>query len=450
MTGNKANSLTLLGLAWPIFLSQFMQTVILNIDTFMLGRHSDQAVAAVGAAIQILSTANLLLGFFTFGLGIILSQLLGAGQEREGARAASITMGSNFYLGALLSILLFVFSRPLLHLINLPAELMEDGYTFLSLTGLSSVALAIIMTAETILRVNGHLRRMLILSFTMIALNTLGNYFVLYEPFGLPSFGVFGVALTTVITRVLGVALAIGMLLRSLKIPLSLRTMIRLKLTEVWELLRLGIPSAGENLSYTLSQVVITMMVTILGTTALTTKIYTQNLTGFVFLFAVSIGQATSIMIGRTIGARQYEQAYRLGMRHLRVGVLIALGVSTLIFCVSGPLISLFTADQEIIRLARILMLLSIGLEMARACNVIMIGALNAAAEVRFPVVMGLISMWGVSIPLAYLFGIKLGIGIPGIWLAFIVDEWLRGSFMIIRWRKRQWQEIRVALFGEK
>jgi Na+-driven multidrug efflux pump len=53
---------------------------------------------------------------------------------------------------------------------------------------------------------------------------------------------------------------------------------------------------------------------------------------------------------------------------------------------------------------------------------------------------MGIISMWGVSVPLAYLLGIVFNLGLVGIWIAFAADEWLRGLFMLWRWRKRGWQ----------
>lgn len=76
----------------------------------------------------------------------------------------------------------------------------------------------------------------------------------------------------------------------------------------------------------------------------------------------------------------------------------------------------------------------------------IVISALNAAGDVRFPVYAGLVSMWGISIPLAYLLGIVCQLGIPGIWLAFIADEWLRGAVMILRWRSQKWRNVRYSV----
>ncbi|MNP83904.1 MATE family multidrug exporter [compost metagenome] len=54
---------------------------------------------------------------------------------------------------------------------------------------------------------------------------------------------------------------------------------------------------------------------------------------------------------------------------------------------------------------------------------------------------MGVLSMWGVSVPLAYFLGVHLGFGLIGVWIAFTVDEWLRGLIMLLRWRSRAWEK---------
>lgn len=438
-------SLTLLGLAGPIFLSQLVQTVIFTVDTMMLSQYSDLAVAAVGTVSQLLTTVNLLFGFATIGAGIIMSQLNGAGKRAEAAGLARTAIMANLLLGGTASILLFLFPEPVLRAISLPEELMQYGTEFLSVTGLASFATAFIMTAEMALRMNGMVKRMLLLSFTIVVINTIGNYMVLYEPFSLPSYGVAGVAWVTFGSKLIGVSLAVILLMRAMGRSLFSAKGLLLRRSDLKDIFKLGIPSAGENLSYSASQVVIMMIVTFLGTTAITTKIYTQTITGYVFLLSVSIGQATSIMIGHLIGAGAPEKAKDIGLRHLKIGLLLSCSISLLLYLVAKPLMGLFTEDSDVINMSANLILLSVLLEAARACNVIMIASLNASGEVKYPVMIGLILMWGVSVPAAYLFGIVWGYGIYGIWLAFIIDEWIRAYFMLRRWKSEKWRQIRFS-----
>ncbi len=81
-------------------------------------------------------------------------------------------------------------------------------------------------------------------------------------------------------------------------------------------------------------------------------------------------------------------------------------------------------------------------LEPGRATNLVVINSLKAAGAVRFPVYIGVLSMWGVAVPAAYSLGVYFSLGLKGIWIAFICDEWLRGIVMLLRWRGRQWKKL--------
>jgi Na+-driven multidrug efflux pump len=106
----------------------------------------------------------------------------------------------------------------------------------------------------------------------------------------------------------------------------------------------------------------------------------------------------------------------------------------------SHQLLSIFTDNKHIIQTGSILLICTILLEPGRAFNLIVISSLRAAGDVRFPVMMGIISMWGISIPIAFVLGIHFHLGLIGVWIGFIADEWLRGLFMLWRWRSRKWE----------
>ncbi|WP_338139515.1 MATE family efflux transporter [Paenibacillus thiaminolyticus] len=350
----------------------------------------------------------------------------------------------NLIFGLLFSVILCTCADAFLLLFKLPPELLAEGGAYLTITGSSVFLIALSMTLGTMLRCRGMVKEMMIISFGVNVLHIAGNYFALMEPFGLPSFGVEGVAVSTWISRAAAMIAYWAVCSRRLDQPVRLMHPLRMRRADLRLIFKLGIPSAGEHVSYNLSQVVITYLVAILGAAALTTKIYTQNITSFVFVFSMAIGQGTQIIVGHFIGAARKEEAYHSGIRHLKLGAGVTLGVSLLLFAVSGPLIGLFTSDPQIIQFGRQLMLLSVLLEPARACNMVLISSLNAAGDVKFPVLIGLVSMWGISVPLACLFGIVFGLGLAGIWLAFAIDEWVRALVMLRRWSKRGWDRLSI------
>ncbi|MCL4983466.1 MATE family efflux transporter, partial [Neisseria meningitidis] len=142
---------------------------------------------------------------------------------------------------------------------------------------------------------------------------------------------------------------------------------------------------------YAGSQLVVTTIIAILGTEALTTKVYASTVSQFVALFAVALGQACQFVVGRALGAKEIDKAYNQGLRSWKIGFVVAIVVGVSIYLFAEPIMSLFTTNTEIIAMTKELFLLSIFLELGRATNIIIISSLNSTGDVRFPFICGLI-----------------------------------------------------------
>lgn len=153
----------------------------------------------------------------------------------------------------------------------------------------------------------------------------------------------------------------------------------------------------------------------------------------------MSLGMATSLIIGWMTGAGEYDKAYRLNMQNLRIAVLLNAAGSTLIFLFGGPLMGLFTDSAEIMALARPILFIDIFVEIGRAFNHIEDNSLRGAGDVIFSMIVSIISCWTMSILFSYILGIRLGLGLTGCWIAFMMDELFRGITFFFRWRSRRW-----------
>jgi Na+-driven multidrug efflux pump len=123
----------------------------------------------------------------------------------------------------------------------------------------------------------------------------------------------------------------------------------------------------------------------------------------------------------------------------MRLGLVVTAGVAVAFALVAPWALRLFTDDPQIVSLGRTLILLGLLLEPGRSFNLIIINALRASGDSRFPLVAGLLSQWGIMLLGAWLLGTHLGLGLIGVWTALILDEWLRGLFMLQRWRHGRW-----------
>lgn len=439
MSTNNTKNLTLFALTWPIFIELLLHMLMGNADTLMLSQYSDKAVAAVGVTNQILSVIIVMFGFVAQGAAILIAQNLGAEKPRTAGKIAVMSISLNLWFSLLLSAALFFWAVPILKLMDLPSDIMGEATTYIQIVGGLIFVQALIMTTGAILRSYGYTKDTMRVTIAMNILNVIGNFFVIFGPFGFPVLGVAGVAYSTAISRFIGFIALLFLLFKRSQGQLEFKNFFKYQRKHLRGLLQIGIPSAGEQLSYNASQMVVTYFVAQLGTVAITTKVYTQNIMMFIFLFSIAIGQGSQIIIGHMIGAGKQKEAYERGIKSLRLSIIISIAMGSLVFLFAKPLLGIFTNDLSIIELGAFLLLLTVILEPGRAFNLVMINSLRAAGDVKFPVYIGIIVMWGVGVTFAWFFGIYLGLGLTGIWISFIADEWLRGIFMLRRWRKQDW-----------
>lgn len=436
---NKTAKLSLFAITWPLFIEILLYMLMGNADTLMLSQYSDNSVAAVGVSNQILSMVIVMFGFIATGTAILVAQNLGAKMDDDAREVSAVSIGANLVFGLVLSGAVFIFSEQLLRLMDLPPELFEEANSYLKIVGGFSFIQSLIMTVSSIIRSYGFTRDIMYVTIGMNVLNVIGNYLFIFGPFGFPVLGVEGVAISTTISRILGLLAAIYVMTKRVPGSLPISMLFSFPKKHLKNLLNIGIPSAGEHLSYNGSQMVITYFIATLGTQALTAKVYTQNVMMFIFLFSIAISQGTQILIGHMVGAKEIENAYKRALKSLKLAIIISIATAALVSFFSKNLLGIFTDNMSIIELGTTLILLTIILEPGRSFNLVLISSLRAAGDVKFPVYMGILSMWGVSVTLSYFLGIYLGMGLVGIWIAFIADEWLRGLLMLWRWRSRVW-----------
>lgn len=436
----KDKKLSLLAITWPIFIENLLRMLLGNLDTIMLSGYSENAVASVGASNQINSITVILFSVISTGTTIVISQYLGAKMREKADNAAISAIILNLGIGLLISVLMFFLARPLIALMNIPRELVEDSVLYLKMVGGFGFLQAMIATCSAIIRSHGHTRSAMFVVLAMNILNALGNWFFLYSPVGNPVLGVKGVALATILSQVAALAALVVILLHmGIKAPAGC---FRHPDKEViGNILKIGVPSAGENLIYQCSSLMITFIITMMGTEALTTRMMTYTLMSFIMIPGMSLGQGTQIIVGHKVGAGKNQEAYKLCLRGLWIGILGAFAMSLVIYFNSHSLLRIFSKNPNVIELGSKLLGLCIILETGRVFNAVLMNSLKATGDVRFPVIMGCTTPWVIAVVLSYVLGVRCGLGLIGVWIGFSADEWFRGLIALRRWRSRIWEQ---------
>lgn len=437
----RPESASLLLITWPIFIELFLHIATGSIDVFMLSRVSDEAVAAVGAANQILYFCIILFGLISMGTTVVIAQYVGATKHADASRIGAISISLNLLFGLAVSGAMMLFHTPFLSLFELDEKLVRYGEIYLLIVGGGLFLEAVLLTVSAVIKSYSFTRDVMLVALGINVLNIIGNYLFIFGSFGVPQLGVTGVAISTVVSRLIGLIVIFIILYKRLPVSIRIADYVRVKWSELKKILKIGVPGAGEHLAWQTSQMMILSFISLLGTAALATHIYTFQLLLFIMLFGLAIGQGTEIMIGQMVGAGKKDEAYSQLYRSLWWSLVITVVIVLGFIAFREPLYDLFTDDRKIIASGAALLLFTLVLEPGRTFNIVIIASLRAAGDVRFPVIVGVLSMWGLSVPLAYLLGIHWEMGLLGVYIAFAVDEWLRGLIMFFRWRSKVWMD---------
>jgi putative MATE family efflux protein len=434
-----AAKLSLLAIAWPIFVEQTLRILIGTVDTFLVSSISDGAVAALGIAHQFIVLALICFNFVGIGASVVITHHVGANDRAGAEKIVTTAIAVNTWIGLVVSAVAFLGAGPLLRLMQLPEDLMPYARPFLTLLGGTLFIEAMNTSIGAALRAHGHTRDAMVVTLIQNVVNVVLASVLLFGWLGAPKMGVTGVALASVASRVVASLILWILLDRRLKLMLRARDFFDLPLARLKRILHIGLPAAGEHMSYWVSLMVITSFAARLGGDSLATMTYTNNVQRLVILFSLALGLGTEILIGRLIGAGEFEEAYRQVMRSVKTGLLIATGAIIVVAIFAESLLGLFSHNPAVIAGGVWLLRLSIAFEPGRVFNIVIINALRATGDARYPVQIAACSQWLLSVPLCWLFGITLGWGLPGIWIAMMIEEWLRGLLMYRRWVRRDW-----------
>ncbi|WP_413701995.1 MATE family efflux transporter [Psychromonas sp. KJ10-10] len=378
------------------------------------------------------------------GTGILIAQYNGASRDQEATNVGVASIVLAIFVGLGLSLALLVGSSSFIALFGLEKQVAQFGYNYLIISGSFTFNVTIGIVLTTILRSHGYSRSPMVINFIAGIINIAGNYIALYQPFGLPVYGVKGVAIATVISQVAS-TLMLYYMIRFEGIDLPFQQWKQIPKTIYHKIIKIGAMNAGEILSYNMAQMAITFFVVQMGTSSLVAYTYAQNITRLSFAFTLALGQATQIQTSYFIGKQWVDDIYIRVQKYFLVGLFVSTAVILLIFAFRYPIIDIFTQDSNIIPLIAMLIAGSIFIESGRVFNLIFISALKGAGDIKFPVQMGIFSMWGIAVFCAYLLGIQWEYGVIGAWLAIGLDEWFRGIIMFKRWRSKVWTRFSLT-----
>lgn len=429
MAGFAADARRIAPLAWPVFVGQLAVLAFSTVDTLLVARYApaDLAAFAVGAAAYVTT--------FIGGMGIVIAvgpivgQLFGAGRLEDAGRQ----LHQAVWIALVLSIFgstLLAFPAPFLALANAGPELAGKVRGYLLALAFSLPAALLFAAYRGFNVAVSRPKAVMVLQLSALALKVpLSVALVFGVPaLGLPALGVQGCGIATAVAMWMQVLAAWWWLRRDRfydRFRITGRGLDRPDRRALLAQLKLGLPMGGSILIEVTGFSFMAIFIARLGTTAVAGHQIAANLVALLFMAALAVGNGTSTLVAQRVGARDLDDARRLGWHGLGLGMGVALVAGALVFALRGPIVALYTGDAAVAEAALPLVAFVVLFHLADAAQAVAAFVLRAWRIATVPMVIYVVALWGVGLGGGYALGFDLPGGVPpalqgavGFWVA--------------------------------
>ena len=428
-----------LNIVIPLIINQVLSVAIGMEDSIMVS----SAGAAAISGVSLVDTLNVLLVYLftslSAGGSVVISQLMGRGQQERANKAAGQLVLTVFCTAALLTVGALSFRRGLLRLLfgSIEADVMRSAGSYFLYTALAYPFMGLFSSCEAIFHAMGSPRVSMVASAVMNVVNIGANAIFIY----LLDLGAAGAALGTLLARAAG-AMVLAVLIRNRKNTLYVDSFLRLRpdLSLIGSICRIGIPNGLENSMFQLGRVLTQSLIATFGTAQIAANATALSITSLQYIPGSAIGTAMIIIVGRCIGAKQTQQAKKYALRLLAIayGVIIALSAVILLF--REPIVSSYNLTGESFDLAcRLLVYHSICVCTIWPLAFTLPNSFRAASDVKFTMVLSIFSMWAFRIGLSYFISYRFHLGIMSVWYAMAADWTFRAVVFTVHFFRGAW-----------
>ena len=434
-------------MAWPSVLESFFVALAGMIDSLMVSTIGAYAVAAVG-----LTTQPKFIGLALFiAVNVAVSAIVDRrkGQQDQYGANQTLMVALTFVviMGVVVSLICVTFADPIIHLCGSGEDTHDSAVLYFQIImgGMMFNIISLVINAAQ--RGVGNTKIAMRTNVTANLLNMIGNYLLIGGNFGFPALGIKGAALATVF----GTVVACGMSILSLfskdgfiSVYYMIKKRVRLRISALGNIMNIGSNIFLEQLLLRIGFMSTAVMTAKLGTDAFAAHQVGMNVMSLSFSFGDGMQVAAVALIGRSLGEERPEMAKLYGFICQRMGNGISLILAVLYLLGGRTFFGLYFEEPHIVAMGVQIMQVIVIVVMLQISQVIYMGCLRGAGDVRFTTIVSTFSVTFVRTISSYLLCYPLGLGLMGIWFGVVCDQLCR--FILTRWRFRSgvWVKVKI------
>jgi len=438
------NNKALLILILPMIAELLLNFSVGLADSVMVASVGESAVSGVSLVDNIFALILMLFSAMSNGGAVVAGQYIGSRNQKEARKSATELVWSNICLGIIVMLIIYCIQGFILNVVfgSISPDVYANARTYLNIVNLSVPFMAMYNSTAAIFRATGNTRLITLDALLMGMVNIAGNAIGIYVLHA----GIAGVAIPTFFSRAFGGLLMLVLLLRPTN-PLTIERTLRHRFDwgMVKKILTIGIPSGFENSLFQIGKIILLSVISTFGTTAITANAVSGSIVTIQCIPGNVMSMAIMTVVAQSVGAGDYAQAKYytrklLGLAYAGMAVWCAF-----MYMLLPGILYIYQLSPETTQLTRLIVCSHMAVSiLIWPCAFVLPATLRASGDVRFPMIVSVLSMFMVRILLSYVLAVGLGLGVLGTWIGMYFDWSVRGLFFVIRYLKGKWMNFRV------
>lgn len=440
-----------LRLAVPLVLAELSWMAMTTVDTIMVGRLPDAALAIGAAALG----GGLYYTVAIFGTGLMLGldTLVSQAFGRDDLHDARHSLVNSVVMAVLLTPLLMgaVSLMPGLMLrVGVKAEIVATMAPFLRALNWSTLPLLLYSTLRRYLQAVHIVKPVTFALVSANIVNALFNWIFIYGHWGARAYGVPGSGWSTCLARVY----MAGVLLFTLfYYDRSRRLLLRehawkIDFRRMHALLKLGGPAATQILLEIGGFTAAGAMAGRVGALALAAHQIALNCAAFTYMVPLGVSSAAAVRVGHALGRGDPAGARRAGWTTILLGAGFMLMAGVVFVSFPRTIARIYTPDPTVIRAGATLLLIAAAFQLFDGIQTVTTGALRGAGETRIPMLANLVAYWVIGLPIGYWLCFRLGWGVIGLWVGLLIGLVVVATIVLYAWWRKTAVSHRLSAIG--
>ena len=438
---NRKNSFfaSVCSLAVPVALQSMLQASFSIVDQIMIGQLGSVSVAGVGLAGKFASIYSVIVSAVGVVAGIMISQYLGQKNQREVRRSFFVNLLIVLGLACVFTLLCGGFPSQIMGLYTTDVPMGQAAAAYLRIITATFVPIAGATMLSTLLRCLEKAQLPLYASIASAVLNTGLNYVLIFGRLGLPAMGASGAAIATVISTWVSFLLMLAMLSRNGSV---LNASGRAGKFNLRQYLAMLLPILVCEFLWSLGENIYAAIYGHMGTEASAAMMLINPIQSLVIGALCGLSQAASVIIGKKLGSKEYDEAYRDSWRLIRYGFIGSVILSALVVATSPMYVEIYQVDAAVKLLTRQILLAYALVAPFKVLNMIAGGGvIRSGGKTNYVMFIDMIGTWVFGVPLGLLSAFVWKLPIPYVYFLLSLEECVRFAITVVILRSKRWMQ---------